>query len=217
MLSRFGVPVAPGALSPGAQEAGSDSVPAQEAIVEKLNDAGMVVKGETGWRVEGRSAWLWAAAPKEAPVYNVSERRGFEAATVLLDEDHDGTLVRDCWVACRSYDKATHQNCPAHLPRRCVELSSDLAGWARGAARQVKEILLAALGAREPAAGKRGASPQSWLSRSSCRPRKPVPSTPSAGWSRTSPPSATPSSPSSTIPTSTPPISRASRLSAPPS
>ena len=75
-------------------------------------------------------------------------RSGFEAATVLLDEGYAGTLVRDGCVVYRSYDKASHQTCLAHLLRRATELESDLPGWARGTPRQVKDILLAALDAR---------------------------------------------------------------------
>lgn len=155
VLSHLGVPVTAGALCSGAQATGTDLVPVQHAIVEKLNDAEMVVMDETGWRVEGSGAWLWTATSKEATAYSVAEGRGFDAATVLISEDYDGTLVRDGWVVYRSYEQATHQTCIAHLLRRCVEMETDLPDWARGTPRQVKEILLAALDARELSARKR--------------------------------------------------------------
>ena len=157
MLSHLGVPVTAGALCSGAQATGTDLVPVHHAIVEKLNDASMVVMDETGWRVEGSGAWLWTATSKEATAYNVAEGRGFDAATVLLAEEYAGTLVRDGWVVYRSYEKATHQTCIAHLLRRCVELETDLPDWARDTPRQVKEILLAALDARELSKAKRKA------------------------------------------------------------
>ena len=157
VLSHLGVPVTAGALCSGAQATGTDLVPVHHAIVEKLNDASMVVMDETGWRVEGSGAWLWTATSKEATAYNVAEGRGFDAATVLLAEEYAGTLVRDGWVVYRSYEKATHQTCIAHLLRRCVELETDLPDWARGTPRQVKEILLAALDARELSKAKRKA------------------------------------------------------------
>jgi transposase len=87
----------------------------------------------------------------------VAEGRGFDTATVLLDEECSGTLVRDGWVVHRSHDKATHQTCIAHLLRRCVEMETDVPDWARGTPRQVKEILLAALDARELPARRRRA------------------------------------------------------------
>jgi transposase len=149
VLSHLGVPVTAGALCSGAQSTGTDLVPHQDSIVKKINDAQMVVMDETGWRVCGMGAWLWTATSKEATVYNVADGRGFEEATVLLDEDYDGTLVRDGWAVYRRYEKARHQTCVAHLLRRCAEMECDLPAWARGTPREVKEILLRALDARE--------------------------------------------------------------------
>jgi transposase len=149
VLSRLGVPVTAGALCSGAQATGTDLVAHQHSIVKRINDASTVVMDETGWRVEGMGAWLWVATSKDATAYNVAEGRGFEEATVLLDADYAGTLVRDGWVVYRHYDKADHQTCIAHLLRRCVEMETDLPDWARGTPRQVKEILLCALDARE--------------------------------------------------------------------
>ena len=157
VLSQLGVPVTAGALSQGAQATGTDLVPVHKAIIEKLNDADMAVMDETGWRVGGEGAWLWVATSTEATAYNVAEGRGFDAATVLLRDDYDGTLVRDGWVVYRNYEHASHQTCIAHLLRRCVEMETDLPGWARGTPRQVKGILLAALDARELSVRKRRA------------------------------------------------------------
>ncbi len=157
VLSHLGVPVTAGALSQSAQATGGDLVPAHEEIVARLNDADMVVMDETGWRVGGSGAWLWAATSKEATAYNMAEGRGFDAATQLLSEAYSGTLVRDGWVVYRSYEHAAHQTCIAHLLRRCVEMEADLPAWARGTPREVKEILLAALDARELSARKRRA------------------------------------------------------------
>jgi Transposase IS66 family len=73
---------------------------------------------------------------------------GFEQATVLVDDDYDGTVARDGWAVYRQYRKATHQTCTAHLVRRCEEMITDGPGWARGTPRLVKDILQAALEAR---------------------------------------------------------------------
>ncbi len=157
VLGHLGVPVTAGALCSGAQSTGTDLVPVQRAIVSHINDAEMVVMDETGWRVGGAGAWLWTATSKEATAYNVDEGRGFDEATILLSADYDGTLVRDGWAPYRRYEAATHQTCVAHLLRRCTEMESDLPDWARGTPRQVKEILLCALDARDLSARKRRA------------------------------------------------------------
>ncbi len=157
VLSHLGVPVTAGALSSGAQSTGTDLVPVQQGIVARINNAPMVVMDETGWRVEGSTSWLWTATSPEATAYNVAEGRGFDEATVLLDEDYGGTLVRDGWVVYRRYEHATHQTCIAHLLRRCTEMESDLPDWARGTPKEVKEILLSALDARDLSKPKRRA------------------------------------------------------------
>lgn len=157
VLGHLGVPVTAGALCSGARQTGTDLVPVHQAIVERINGAPMVVMDETGWRVAGTGAWLWTATSKEATAYNVAEGRGFAEATVLLDEDYDGTLVRDGWAPYRRYRVATHQTCVAHLLRRCTEMESDLPGWARSTPRAVKEILLSALDARDLSEPKRRA------------------------------------------------------------
>jgi len=157
VLGHLGVPVTAGALSSGAQATGTDLVPVQAEIIKLLNRSSMVVMDETGWRVDALTAWLWAATSSEATAYNVADGRGFDAAMLLVDEEYSGTLVRDGWVVYRRYENASHQTCIAHLLRRCVEMISDLPDWARGTPREVKEILLAALDARDLSKPKRKA------------------------------------------------------------
>lgn len=57
----------------------------------------------------------------------------------------------------RRYEHATHQTCIARLLRRCTEMESDLPDWARGTPKEVKEILLSALDARDLSKPKRRA------------------------------------------------------------
>jgi transposase len=149
LLGHLGVPVTAGAICSASQAVGTDLVPIQKGIIEAINNSTMVVMDETGWRVGGDGAWLWAATTKEATAYDVADGRGFDQATDLLDADFDGTLVRDGWAVYRRYNRATHQTCTAHLLRRCEEMITDLPDWARGTPRQIKDILLAGLDARD--------------------------------------------------------------------
>jgi transposase-like protein len=75
-------------------------------IVRRVNHAEMVVADETGWRVDGESAWLWVATTTDATAYNVANGRDFDEATKLIDEDYDGVLVGDGWAAYRRYAEA---------------------------------------------------------------------------------------------------------------
>lgn len=158
LLGRLGIDVTAGALCSAAQRSGTDLVPVHAEIVRRVNEAEMVVADETGWRVEGESAWLWVATATGATAYNVAKGRGFHEATDLIDEDYDGVLVRDGWAPYRRYAAATHQSCAAHLLRRAGELVSDLPAWARGTPRQVVDILHQALAARDLDDGERAAT-----------------------------------------------------------
>lgn len=149
LLHRLGIDVTAGALCSAAQTTGADLVPVQAEIVRRVNDAPMVVMDETGWRVGGHRAWVWVATTEDATAYDVADGRGFDQATNLVDDDYDGTIVRDGWAPYRQYGEATHQTCTAHLLRRCDELIVDLPGWARGTPRQVKDLLLDGLAARD--------------------------------------------------------------------
>ena len=154
---RFGLSVTAGALCQGARSTSTDLVAVTTEIARRLNTSPMVAMDETGWRINGEHAWLWVATNSDVTFYNVAYGRGFDQATDIIDEDFDGTIVRDGWAPYRRYTKATHQTCVAHLCRRCDEMIADLPAWARGTPREVKAILGQALDARDLDADKRNA------------------------------------------------------------
>lgn len=149
LLARLGVNVTAGALCSAAQSTGTALVPVHTEIVRRVNDSPAVVMDETGWRVAGRSAWLWVATTPDATVYDVADGRGYDQACDLVDGDYDGVIVRDGWAPYRRYTHAGHQTCTAHLIRRCDELIGDLPAWARSTPRQVRDVLLDGLAARD--------------------------------------------------------------------
>lgn len=149
LLGRLGIDVTAGALCQAAQATGTALVPVHQEVVRRINDSPAVVMDETGWRVGGHGAWLWVATTAEATAYNVADGRGYDEACDLVGADYDGVIVRDGWASYRRYSRATHQTCTAHLLRRCDELLSDLPSWARGTPRQVRDLLLDGLAARD--------------------------------------------------------------------
>ncbi|MGI8808013.1 MAG: IS66 family transposase [Acidimicrobiales bacterium] len=149
LLGRLGIGVTPGAICSSSASTGTDLVPTHNAIKAHVASAPAVVMDETGWRIAGRGAWLWVAATDDATVYDVAHDRDFAAATNLVPADYAGTVVRDGWVVYNSFKEATHQTCLAHLLRRSHEMVEDLPAWARGTPRQVRDLLLEALDARD--------------------------------------------------------------------
>jgi len=149
LLARLGVNVTAGAISQGSQSTSTALVPVQEEIVKAVNDSKMIVPDESGWRVGGEGAWLWAAASLGATAYWLADGRGFDEACEVILPEFSGVMVRDGWAPYRRFDKATHQTCLAHLLRRCDELITDLPAGARSTPRRVHEILTEALAARD--------------------------------------------------------------------
>jgi transposase len=149
LLGLLGIGVTRAALCSAAQSTGTALVPVRAEIVAKVNASPVTVMDETGWRVNGASAWLWVATTPEATVYNIAEGRGFDEACEMVTSDFTGVIVRDGWAPYRSYTQATHQTCLAHIMRRAHNLTTDLPAWARGTPRAVNDLLHEALAARD--------------------------------------------------------------------
>lgn len=143
--SLFGVEVTRGGLALALQRLGRAAAPTYEALKGAVASADVVSPDETGWRVAGRSAWLWAFVTATVTVYAIDPGRGFLAAAKVLGKDFAGRLARDGWAPYRKFTKAKHQTCLAHLLRRCKEI---LESAQRGSARfphAVRRILKEAL------------------------------------------------------------------------
>lgn len=158
LLARLGIHATAGALCQAAQSSSFALVPVQAEIVAQINDAPMVVADETGWRVGGGSAWLWAATTPGATAYWVANGRGYEEACQVIEPDFSGVLVRDGWGPYRLYNEATHQTCLGHLLRRSDELIKDLPEEERETPRAVRAILIDSLKARDLGPRKRKAA-----------------------------------------------------------
>ncbi|HMB07064.1 MAG TPA: transposase, partial [Isosphaeraceae bacterium] len=91
---------------------------------------------ETGWKIGGRSAWLWVFADAHATLYRIRPSRGHEVVVEVLGEDYDGVLVSDCFLA---YDPLnfTKSKCAAHLLKRCSEVEP---AKARGPVRSPRRV-----------------------------------------------------------------------------
>jgi transposase len=127
----------------------SKAQPIYQELVETIRTSPVVYPDESGWRVGGFSAWLWAFTNRRETVYLIAPGRGFAEASEILGEEYSGTLVADGWAPYRCFAQATHQTCLAHLLRRCGEMLETAQGGAARFPRRVKEILLAALAVRD--------------------------------------------------------------------
>jgi transposase len=111
---------------------------AYEGLRRDLRSAPEVAPDETGWRVGGRLAWMHAFVSHRETCYVIDPTRSHEPAERLLGLDWSGTLVHDGWSVYDRFTAAAHQQCLAHLQRRCRELSETAA---RGAVRLPRAVL----------------------------------------------------------------------------
>jgi transposase len=101
------------------------ATPTWDALVGGIRAGPVVAPDETGWRVAGHRAWLWAFAGQGVVVYRIAQGRGFDDAKAVLGAHYAGVLERDGWAPYRRFTTASHQTCLAHLLRRCRELLDD--------------------------------------------------------------------------------------------
>lgn len=72
---------------------------------------------ETGWRVDGKTHWLWCFTSKDVTYYMIDRRRGSPALKRFFKEEFAGVLVTDFWGAYNAVVCARKQKCLPHLLR----------------------------------------------------------------------------------------------------
>src|SRR5208337_653782 len=153
VLTTLGVPLTAGASAQIVLRAAQRCTPAYEQIKQGVAESSRVTPDETGWKIAGELGWLHVFVTPEVTCFHVDAKRGFEAARQILPEDYEGTLIRDGWKPYERYELAAHQQCTAHLLRRCRRLIQ--LAQARGCPSAVKfpqvvqDLLLAGLALRD--------------------------------------------------------------------
>jgi transposase len=101
--------------------------PWYEQIHRHCLDAGVLHADETGWRVDGRTWWLWCFTCADATYYQLDDSRGHPALDEFFVEEFRGVLVTDFWAA---YDAVgrTKQKCWPHLLRELKEVDAGTQG-----------------------------------------------------------------------------------------
>jgi transposase len=72
---------------------------------------------ESGWRVDGKTHWLWCFTTRDLTYYMIDRSRGSPALKRFFIEEFGGTLVTDFWAAYNAVVCALRQTCLVHLLR----------------------------------------------------------------------------------------------------
>ena len=122
--SLFGIKLTRGASVQIMQRAVGRLEPADEEICQEIKTARRLTPDETGWRVEGKPAWLHAWVVERAVCYAVEQRRKADALENQIGLGWTGKMTHDGFSSYDRFIKATHQQCLGHIIRRVRELAA---------------------------------------------------------------------------------------------
>ena len=88
----------------------------EQIRVEALESA-VLHADETGWRVDGKTHWLWCFSNSNCTYYMIDRSRGSPALLQFFITEFQGTLVTDFWAAYNAVACADRQMCLVHLLR----------------------------------------------------------------------------------------------------
>lgn len=91
--------------------------PWHEQIRAEALRSGVLHGDESGWRVNGKTHWLWCFCTDDLTYYMIDRSRGSPALREFFTEQFDGTLVSDFWGAYNAVRSGAAQKCLAHLLR----------------------------------------------------------------------------------------------------
>jgi hypothetical protein len=88
-----------------------------EEIQRQALESAVLHADETGWRVNGKTHWLWCFATENLSFFMIDRSRGSPALLKMFTQEFDGTLVTDFWAAYNALACAARQKCLVHLLR----------------------------------------------------------------------------------------------------
>jgi hypothetical protein len=80
-------------------------------------DSAVLHADETGWRVNGKTHWLWCFTSTDVTFYMIDRSRGSPALKRFFTKEFAGVLVTDFWAAYNAVVSAEKQKCLPHLLR----------------------------------------------------------------------------------------------------
>jgi transposase len=123
--------ISPGGLVDAWQRAAGVFEPWHDQIADAVRRGGTLHADETGWRVNGKTHWLWCFTTPDATYYMIDRSRGSPALSKFFTETFDGVLVTDFWAAYGAVECAARQACLPHLFREIekVDQEDDTPAW----------------------------------------------------------------------------------------
>lgn len=86
-----------------------------EQIGEIARNSAVLHADETGWRVNGKTHWLWCFTNKDVTYYVIDKSRASPVVLRFFKRAFDGVLVTDFWGSYNAVVCADKQKCLSHL------------------------------------------------------------------------------------------------------
>jgi transposase len=117
-----------------------------EQIGQQARDSGHLHADETGWRVSGRTHWLWCFANGRVCYYLIDRSRGSPALQRFFTTLFEGVLITDFWAAYNSVEALLRQCCHAHLLRELnkTDEANDSQAW-RAFSKTLRRLIMDAI------------------------------------------------------------------------
>lgn len=123
----FGLTVSRAGLLGHLRWGGTLFEPVVEELFERLRNSPVVGADETGWRINGKRAWVWCFRDPSLALFLIDRHRSRDVILGALGESFNGTLVSDFYAAYNGLD-CSKQRCLVHLLRELAKLREELPG-----------------------------------------------------------------------------------------
>ncbi len=98
------------------------SQPVYEAMKAAVKRSRQVHADETGWRVDGKNAWLWGFVTPLVALSHIDRSRGRKVLEAILGERYGGTLIADFLAVYHKFKAKAKQRCLVHLLRELKKI-----------------------------------------------------------------------------------------------
>lgn len=121
----FGLTVSRAGLLGHLRWGGTLFEPVVEELLARLRNSPVVQGDETGWRINGQTAWAWCFRDPALALFLIDRHRSREVLVRVLGESFAGTLVSDFYSVYHGLD-CPKQRCLVHLLRELAKLREEL-------------------------------------------------------------------------------------------
>lgn len=116
LMNQYELNISTGQLSEILSRSANKFEDAYAELKTKLREQDHLHVDETGWRVEGKNAWLWSFSNEDISVYTIGDSRGQDVVEEVLGEVFGGVLCSDFYGSYQKI-KSLKQKCWVHVLR----------------------------------------------------------------------------------------------------